>query len=246
MFAPSLSAAPQGRRRRGTIGFIYGFSGLFTPFRAETCRGREIAAEPAGKRGRAAEKRDKTGKTLAVKARLRKTVVLVGMMGAGKTAVGNALARALSLPFLDSDEEIVRAANRSVAEIFARDGESFFREKEAQVIRRLLAGRPCVLSTGGGAFLSEVNRQAIAEKGVSVWLKADLDLLWQRVRHKPTRPLLRTPDPKGTLAALLEARAPVYALADLTVEARPEFSIDDMTTRVIDALAAHPGLLDKG
>lgn len=181
-----------------------------------------------------------------MKTRLRKTLVLVGMMGAGKTAIGNALARALALPFLDSDEEIERAANRSVAEIFARDGESFFREKESQVIRRLLAGKPCVLSTGGGAFLSEANRQAIAEKGVSLWLKADLDLLWQRVRHKPTRPLLRTADPKGTLAALLEARAPVYALADLTVEARSEYSIDEMTARVIDALAAHPGLLEKG
>jgi len=181
-----------------------------------------------------------------VKARLRKTVVLVGMMGAGKTAVGNALARALSLPFLDSDEEIERAANRSVAEIFARDGESFFRDKESQVIRRLLAGKPCVLSTGGGAFLAEANRKAIAEKGVSVWLKADLELLWQRVRHKPSRPLLRTPDPKGTLAALLEARAPIYALADVTVEARAEYSIDEMTARVIDALAAHPGLLERG
>lgn len=168
------------------------------------------------------------------------------MMGAGKTAIGNALARALSLPFLDSDEEIERAANRSVAEVFARDGESFFREKESQVIRRLLAGRPCVLSTGGGAFVSEVNRKAIAEKGVSVWLKADLDLLWQRVRHKPSRPLLRTSDPKGTLRALLEAREPIYALADVTVEARADYAIEDMTARVIDALAAQPGVLEKG
>jgi len=180
-----------------------------------------------------------------VKARLRRTVVLVGMMGAGKTAVGNALARALGLPFLDSDEEIERAANRSVAEIFARDGESFFREKEAQVIRRLLSGRPCVLSTGGGAFLAEANRQAIAERGVSVWLKADADLLWQRVRHKPTRPLLRVPDPKGTLRALLEAREPIYALADVTVEARPDYSIDEMAAQVIEALAARPGLMDR-
>ncbi|MBC7137951.1 MAG: shikimate kinase [Defluviimonas sp.] len=180
-----------------------------------------------------------------MKARLRRTVVLVGMMGAGKTAVGNALARALGLPFLDSDEEIERAANRSVAEIFARDGESFFREKEAQVIRRLLSGRPCVLSTGGGAFLAEANRQAIAERGVSVWLKADADLLWQRVRHKPTRPLLRVPDPKGTLRALLEAREPIYALADVTVEARPDYSIDEMAAQVIEALAARPGLMDR-
>lgn len=167
-------------------------------------------------------------------------------MGAGKTAVGGALARALSVPFLDSDDEIERAANRSIAEIFARDGEAFFRDKEAQVIARLLAGRPAVLSTGGGAFLAPGNRAAITAKGVSVWLKADLDLLWQRVRHKSTRPLLKTPDPKGTLQALLVAREPIYAMADLVVESRPDSSVDDMTARVIDALAARPGIIDRG
>ena len=181
-----------------------------------------------------------------MKTRLRKTVVLVGMMGAGKTAIGTALARALGVPFLDSDEEIERAANRSVAEIFARDGEPFFREKEAQVIARLLSGKPCVLSTGGGAWMAEANRRAITEAGVAVWLKADLELLWQRVRHKGTRPLLRTADPKATLKALLEARTPVYAEAAVTVEARPDYTIDEMTARVLDALAAEPGVLDRG
>lgn len=180
-----------------------------------------------------------------MKAKLRKTVVMVGMMGAGKTAVGGALARALGVPFLDSDEEIERAANRSVAEIFARDGEAFFREKEAQVIGRLLAGRPCVLSTGGGAFLSDRNRTQIAERGISLWLKADLDLLWHRVRHKSTRPLLKTADPRGTLAALLEVRAPVYALADVTVESRAGLSVDEMTAAVIDRLIQVPGLFDR-
>jgi shikimate kinase len=106
--------------------------------------------------------------------RLRKTVVLVGMMGAGKTAVGTALARLLAVPFLDSDEEIVRAANRSIAEIFERDGEPFFRARETEVLSRLLHGEPCVLSTGGGAFLAAVNRELIHQNGVSVWLRARL------------------------------------------------------------------------
>ena len=140
--------------------------------------------------------------------RLAKTVVMVGMMGAGKTAVGTALARHLGVPFLDSDEEIVRAANRTIAEIFERDGEAFFRARETEVISRLLRGTPCVLSTGGGAFLSAANRQMIHDVGVSVWLRAELDLLWQRVRHKTTRPLLRTATPRETLRELYEARLP--------------------------------------
>lgn len=177
--------------------------------------------------------------------RLKKTIVMVGMMGAGKTAVGTQLARMLGVPFLDSDEEIVKAANRSIAEIFERDGEPFFREKEAQVIARLLHGEPSVLSTGGGAFLQAGNRAAISASGVSVWLKADLDLLWARVRHKTTRPLLRTPDPRGTLAALLAARGPVYALADLTVESRPEYSIEAMAEAVAAALLTRADVLER-
>lgn len=177
-------------------------------------------------------------------ARLKKTVVMVGMMGAGKTAVGTALARALGVPFLDSDEEIERAANRSIAEIFARDGEPFFREKESQVLSRLLRGAPCVLSTGGGAFMAEPNRRMIHEQGVSVWLKADLELLWQRVRHKTTRPLLRTPQPRETLRGLLETREPVYALADLTVESAPDRSVEQMAERVREALATRPDVLE--
>jgi shikimate kinase len=170
---------------------------------------------------------------------LRRSVALIGMMGAGKTAVGTALARQLSVPFLDSDEEITRAAQMSVAEIFARDGEPFFRARESEVLARLLNGPPAILSTGGGAFLAEQNRRAIAARGVAVWLKADLELLWQRVRHKTTRPLLRTPDPKGTLARLLEERAPVYALADVVVEAEPDLSVEQMAAKVVRALADH-------
>ena len=136
--------------------------------------------------------------------RLKKTVVMVGMMGAGKTAVGTALAKVLAVPFVDSDDEIVSAANRSIAEIFERDGEPFFRARETEVMARLLRGTPCILSTGGGAFLSDRNRQMIHEAGVSIWLRADVELLWQRVRHKTTRPLLRTANPRETLAALAE------------------------------------------
>ncbi len=179
-----------------------------------------------------------------MKRTLKKTVVLVGMMGAGKSAVGNALARNLGVPFLDSDEEIERAASMTVAEIFARDGEPFFRARESEVLARLLSGQPCILSTGGGAFLAPDNRAMIARKGVAVWLKADLELLWQRVRHKNTRPLLRTPDPKGTLAALLERRGPVYAEAGVTVEAHPDYSIEDMAQKVISALAERQDVLE--
>lgn len=180
-----------------------------------------------------------------MKWRLKKTVVMVGMMGAGKTAIGTQLARVLGVPFRDSDDEIVRAANMTIAEIFARDGEAFFRQKEGQVIARLLAGAPGVLSTGGGAFLAESNRKAIAERGVSVWLRADLDLLWNRVRHKTTRPLLRTADPYGTLKGLLEARAPVYGLADLIVDSEAGLSVESMTAKVVTALETRPDVLER-
>jgi shikimate kinase len=177
-------------------------------------------------------------------ARLAKTVVLVGMMGAGKTAVGTALARQLGVEFRDSDEEIVRAANRTIAEIFERDGEAFFRARETEVIRRLLRGAPCVLSTGGGAFLSGANRNLIHDVGVSVWLRADLDLLWQRVRHKTTRPLLRTANPRETLRELHEMRQPFYAQADIVVESAAERTVEDMAARVRDALQTRPDVLE--
>jgi shikimate kinase len=176
-------------------------------------------------------------------ATLLKTVVLVGMMGAGKTAVGTSLARQLGVEFRDSDEEIVRAANRSIAEIFERDGEAFFRARETEVIARLLRGTPCVLSTGGGAFLSDTNRQLVHAVGVSVWLRADLDLLWQRVRHKTTRPLLRTANPRETLRELYERRQPFYAQADIVVESAAERSVEDMASRVREALKARPDVL---
>lgn len=176
--------------------------------------------------------------------KLKKTVVMVGMMGAGKTAVGRALAAKIGVPFLDSDAEIVKAANMSIAEIFERDGEAFFRTKETQVIDRLLDEERGILSTGGGAFLAEGNRTLISEKGVAVWLDADLELLWQRVKHKDTRPLLRTANPRQTLSNIFDVRVPVYAKADLSVKADPEFSIEQMADRVLEALKTRPDVLE--
>lgn len=176
---------------------------------------------------------------------LSKTIVLVGMMGAGKTAVGKALAARLGVPFRDSDAEIEEAAARSIAEIFARDGEAFFRDREMEVIGRLLSGERSVLSTGGGAFLRPRNREIISAQGVSVWLNADLALLWSRVKNKDTRPLLRTPNPYATLRALFEARVPIYAEADIEVVSRAGYTVETMTTRVIEALATRPGILEK-
>lgn len=174
---------------------------------------------------------------------LHKTVVLVGMMGSGKSAIGTELARQLQVPFLDSDAEIEKAANATIAEIFARDGEAFFREKESQVLARLLQSEPCVLSTGGGAFLRPENREEICKEGVSLWLDATVDLLWQRVRLKTTRPLLLTDNPKQTLRELFDARTPHYSKAMMRVQTRSEYSIADMTAQVINALLARPDVL---
>ena len=168
---------------------------------------------------------------------------MVGMMGAGKTAVGQALARRLEVPFTDSDEEIERAANQSISEIFARDGEAFFRKKESQVIARLLEGPPGVLSVGGGAFLSEETRELIRAQGVSVWLRASLDVLWPRVKRKTTRPLLKTPDPKGTLDRLIAERAPIYQLADVVVDADAGLSAAETAAVVHAAVAARTDVL---
>jgi shikimate kinase len=177
--------------------------------------------------------------------KLKKMVVLVGMMGSGKTAVGKALAEKLAVDFLDSDHEIEEAATMSISEIFARDGEKFFRDRETEVIRRLLESEIAILSTGGGAFLSDRNREMISDIGVSVWLDADIELLWNRVKHKDTRPLLRTDNPKQTLTDLYNARVPFYSQADMAVKARAEYAISDMADAVIDALKGRSDIVEE-
>ncbi len=176
--------------------------------------------------------------------RLNRTVVLVGMMGSGKTAIGKALAIRLNVPFLDSDAAIEEAAALNISEIFERDGEAFFRKREAEVIDRLLGERPCILSTGGGAFLTDSVQQAIADKGVALWLDAKLDTLWDRVKHKDTRPLLRTSDPKQTLTDIYAARVPVYAKAGLRTAITSDTSIEQTTDRVLQTLASAPNVLE--
>lgn len=177
---------------------------------------------------------------------LKKTIVMVGMMGAGKTAVGKALANRLGVPFMDSDMALQEAANMNIAEIFERDGEAFFRAKEHQVLQRLLeAETKGVLSTGGGAFLSQENRNMISQKGVSVCLNADLNLLWNRVKHKTTRPLLRTANPRETLSEIYRKRAPIYAKANLTVDANPQYAIEDMAEKVLEALLSRADVLER-
>lgn len=175
---------------------------------------------------------------------LHKTCALVGMMGAGKTAVGTVLARQIKVEFKDSDSEIEVAANMGISEIFQRDGEVFFREREAEIIARLLNQHPCILSTGGGAFLAEQNRASISKHGVSVWLKADPDLLWSRVRHKDTRPLLQTANPYETLRDLCKARDPSYRKADLVVDSHRDYSLNDMADAVIKKLLTRPDILE--
>ena len=163
-----------------------------------------------------------------------RSLVLVGLMGAGKSTVGRRLAARLKLPFKDADEEIEAAAGMSVADIFACHGEPGFRDGERRVIARLLHEGPMVLATGGGAYMDPRTRARITETAISVWLRADLPVLMRRVRKRSNRPLLRTPDPEETMRNLMEARHPVYALADLTVE-----SCETPHDRVVDeALAA--------
>ncbi len=168
--------------------------------------------------------------------RLTRPIVLVGLMGAGKTSVGRRLAAALGAEFFDSDHEIEAAAGMEVREIFERFGETYFREGERRVISRLLSGPPAVIATGGGAFMSPEIRQEIADCGVSVWIRADLDLLWERVKDKPTRPLLMRPDAREVLAGLLEARYPVYGEADVTVDSEPGLAHERMARKILEAV----------
>lgn len=149
-----------------------------------------------------------------------RTIVLVGMMGVGKTTIGRRLASLLHLPFRDADHEIEGAAGCTIAEIFERYGEPAFRDGERRVIARLLEGPRHVLATGGGAFMNASTREVVTRRGLSVWLRADIDVLIERVARKGNRPLLQNSDPRGTMRRLAEERYPVYAEADITVESR--------------------------
>ncbi|WP_159586085.1 shikimate kinase [Chelativorans xinjiangense] len=152
----------------------------------------------------------------------RRTVVFVGLMGAGKTVIGRKVAATLGLPFIDSDHEIEDVSRMTIPDLFAAYGEEEFRALERRVIARLLKEGPQVLSTGGGAFMNAATRQAVARRGVSVWLKADLDTLMQRVAKRQNRPLLQADDPRAVMQRLMEVRYPVYEEADVTVRSRDE------------------------
>ncbi|MPZ39013.1 MAG: shikimate kinase [Rhizobiales bacterium] len=168
-----------------------------------------------------------------------RSVVLVGMMGAGKSSIGRRLATRLAIPFVDADAEIEKAAGMSIPDIFATRGEPDFRAGEARVIARLLDGGPQVLATGGGAFMNSDTRAAISAKGVSVWLNADLDTLMRRIKRRHDRPLLHTDDPAETLRQLIDARYPIYGLADFTVQSR-EVPHDKIVDEIVAMLGARP------
>jgi len=165
-----------------------------------------------------------------------RSIVLVGMMGSGKSSIGRRVALRLGIPFVDADSEIENAAGMTIPDIFSVRGEAEFRAGEARVIVRLLEGGPQVVSTGGGAFMNPNTRAAIAAKGISVWLNAEFDVLMKRIRRRHDRPLLRTDDPAATLRKLMAERYPIYALADLTVESR-DVSHDKIVDEIVSVLA---------
>lgn len=166
-----------------------------------------------------------------------KTIVLVGLMGAGKSSVGRRVAGRLGLPFHDADHEIEAAAGCSISDLFARYGEPAFRAGERRVMCRLLSGPRAVIATGGGAFIDPETRALIAEKAISVWLRADLDLLTKRVMGRDHRPLLKEGDPRAILSGLMEKRNPIYAEADLAVDSLDQ-PTDITVTAVLRSLTA--------
>jgi shikimate kinase len=170
----------------------------------------------------------------------QRSVVLVGMMGAGKSSIGRRLALRMGIPFVDADAEIEKAAQMTIPELFARRGEAEFRAGEARVILRLLESGPQVLATGGGAFMNSDTRAAICAKGISIWLKAEFEVLMKRIRRRHDRPLLKTDDPGATLRRLMEERYSVYALADLTVQSR-EVPHDKIVDEIVGVLAERAG-----
>ncbi len=179
---------------------------------------------------------DQSRRDFSAPPRLLRPVVLIGLMGAGKSSVGLRLAAALGVPFVDSDDEIVAAANMPIAEIFERYGESHFRSGERRVIDRLIGEHPQVIATGGGAFMDPETRASIKERATSVWLSATLDLLVQRTAGRSHRPILNSGDPRQILSNLIEQRYPVYAEADIEVPSRAGQTHEDMAARIIKAL----------
>jgi shikimate kinase len=166
-----------------------------------------------------------------------RSLVLIGLMGAGKSSIGKRLASALNVPFTDADNEIEKAAGKTITDIFEEDGEDYFRDGEYRVILRLLRDRGQVLARGGGAFMRAETREQIAKDGISIWLKADLDLLMSRVSRRDTRPLLRRKNPAGIMAKLIEERYPVYAQADITIVSR-DAPHEEIVNEIIEAVAA--------
>lgn len=170
-----------------------------------------------------------------------RSIVFVGMMGAGKTAVGRAVASRLGVRFADSDDELERASGLTIPEIFSERGEQVFRELETRMIGSLLKGKPIVLSVGGGAFISEINRWNIMQGGFSVWIDADPDTIWDRVQRKDGRPLLEVDEPYSELQRLYRMRRPFYAMADISVRSRNDRSVDDMADTVVRTLVETVG-----
>lgn len=171
-----------------------------------------------------------------IRDRLRKPVVLVGLMGAGKTKIGGLMAKKLALPFVDADAEIEKAANRTVAEIFEEQGEPAFRDLERRVIARLLSDELKIIAPGGGAMMNEQTADLIRSASISIWLRADLDILVERTGRTSKRPLLRNGDPREILQGLMDKRYPVYATADITVDSAA-VDVDQNTASVLNALA---------
>jgi shikimate kinase len=176
---------------------------------------------------------------------LPRTVALVGLMGAGKSAIGKRLALRLGLPFVDADDEIERAAGCSIAEFFEKYGEQEFRAGERRVIARLLDQTPHVLSTGGGAYMDPETRALMRAKALTIWLRAELDVLFERVRKRAHRPLLRQGDPREILDRLMQQRYPIYAEADIVVDSTAQ-PADRTTEQVIDAIRVYLGTHAEG
>ena len=177
-----------------------------------------------------------------------RSLVMVGMMGCGKTAVGRRLATALDLKFIDADDEIEKAADMSISEIFTSLGEDHFRDGEKRVIARLLNGGPQVLATGGGAFMNAETRARIAQSGVSIWLRAEFAILMKRVMRRDNRPLLKTPDPEGRMRELMAVRYPLYALADVTIDSREiahDLVVVDILEKLLEGPLAQPNAVAK-